>query len=151
MSARVPMFPVSKQDKDSRWNIFIITVVSISLSSRLKSPVRGMSGPGLPGPGGNSAWWHSRMYHPHHPDSGSSDNSKGGFILLSCSEWWRCRIDQQFPLLVLHQNLIFDIWSLQKTKKILWFYNQVFHFYFHLSRHLFLKFWIICKQNSNSN
>jgi len=58
MSARVPMFP--KQDKDSR----------------LKSPVRGMSGPGLPGPGGNSAWWHSRMYHPHHPDSGSSDNSK---------------------------------------------------------------------------
>lgn len=50
LSARVPVFPVSKQEKESH---------NYEQASRLKSPSRGVAQ--LPGPG-PSAWWHSRLY-----------------------------------------------------------------------------------------
>ena len=36
--------------------------VTLTLVSRLKSPVRGVSGPALPAVPGAGAWWHARLY-----------------------------------------------------------------------------------------
>jgi len=63
LSARVPSFPASKQEKES---------INYS-KARLKSPVRGVTGPGLPGPGPAPAWWHTRLYQT---DSGSASSDQ---------------------------------------------------------------------------
>lgn len=53
LSARVTAFPPSHQEKET----------NDYSKSRLKSPVRGMTGPGLPGAGPAPAWWHARLYN----------------------------------------------------------------------------------------
>lgn len=64
LSARVPVFPVSKPDKESH---------NYSEASRLKSPSRGVAQ--LPGPG-PSAWWHSRLYQETETVKGHDVKSK---------------------------------------------------------------------------
>ena len=43
--------------------------------SRLKSPVRGVSGPALPAVPGAGAWWHARLYPGHGDHGGLSSGS----------------------------------------------------------------------------